>query len=151
MTEYQQEHILHYHREQTTIIDILSGSDTFKSTHESSPFEYIDCPDIPSHDYPRSYNLTHLLDHWNSSITEIPSFHYDSLCHFDYQNSHDRKKALSYRQAERPFVVYNIPELDQASEKWKDINYIIKMLGNVYTCTSIFPLYHVYMLTCHIC
>ena len=35
--------------------------------------------------YPNTYNMMNILNNWNSDETEIPPFHYDSLCHFDYQ------------------------------------------------------------------
>jgi hypothetical protein len=44
--------------------------------------------------------MINVLDNWNADNTEIPAFHYDSLCHFDYQNVTDLEKAMAYRTAE---------------------------------------------------
>jgi 4-hydroxy-tetrahydrodipicolinate synthase len=50
-----------------------------------------------------------ILNNWNSDNTEIPAFHYDTLCHFDYQNQTELDYAFTYREREVPFIVYNIP------------------------------------------
>ena len=57
----------------------------------------------------------------------VPPFHYDSLCHFDYQSEYD--KALAYRKAEVPFVVYNIPEVSAVVAKWRDMEYVSQLVG----------------------
>ena len=117
--------------------------------------------------------MMNVLNNWNSDSTEIPKFHYDSLCHFNHQvekqkeikrnnfslillffflvifsyyffllffllffpvifplqNASDLEKANIYRKAEVPFVVYNIPEVDEVVKKWNSIDYLNKKLG----------------------
>jgi hypothetical protein len=84
---------------------------------------------IPNPNYPKPYSMIDITNNWNTDSVEIPPFHYDSLCHFDYQNETDLRKAFIYRSAEVPFVVYNIPEVDNIVEKWNDPDYLSKLLG----------------------
>jgi hypothetical protein len=102
----------------------------FSNTHSSKPFRKANCPDEPEANYPFEHKLVDIVTNWNPDNTEIPPFHYDSLCHFDYQNKEDYQKAMRYRTAERPFVVYNIPEVNDVVKKWNDLDYIHKKLGN---------------------
>jgi len=39
----------------------------------------------------------------------IPPRHYESLCRFDYRT--ELSKAKTYRERERPFILYNVPEV----------------------------------------
>ena len=68
-----------------------------------------------------------VLDNWNPDDTDIPRVHYDSLCHFDYQREFN--KAMNYRMAEKPFVVYNIPEVEEVVRKWSDLDHLSELLG----------------------
>lgn len=102
----------------------------FSTTHTSRPFNAtVDCPATPPPGYPFTYKMTDILANWNTDNTEIPPFHYDSLCHFDYQNEADNAKAWAYRAAEVPFVVYNIPEVDSVVKKWNNVDYLHAKLG----------------------
>ena len=95
----------------------------------------VECPDLPAVDYPRAYSLTALTDNWNTDSTELPPRHYDSLCHFNYQNATELRRAHSYRLAERPFVVYNVPEVDEVVRRWSNVDYLNTLLGMfVYVC-----------------
>ena len=102
----------------------------FSNTHSSKSFENAHCPDEPEEDYPKTYSILDITNNWNTDNTEIPEFHYDALCHFDYTNPVDNKKAWNYRAKEKPFVVYNIPEVLEVSKKWNNIDYLHKKLGN---------------------
>ena len=62
-----------------------------------------------------------LMNNWNADNTEIPEIHYDSLCHFDYQTQ--LEIAQRYREAEVPFVVYNVPSVDNVVKKWNEVDY----------------------------
>ena len=68
-----------------------------------------------------------ILDHWNPDDTSIPSYHYNSLCYFDYQR--ELHKALNYRNAELPFIVYNIPEVESVVQRWSNLNYLNNKIG----------------------
>lgn len=90
----------------------------------------VDCPPKPSKDYPKVYPIMDMLDNWNTDSTVIPEKHFDSLCHFDYTNETQVQYAYAYRAAERPFVVYNIPEVDEVTQKWVSTDYLKQRLGN---------------------
>lgn len=83
----------------------------------------------PDANYPKTYNLRILLDNWNTDSTVIPPVHYDSLCHFNYQNETELAAAFRYQKAERPFIMYNIPEVDAVAKKWSDVDYLQHKLG----------------------
>lgn len=102
--------------------------DPFAVSHSSVPFERVECPPIPAPDYPKGYPIANLTANWAIDETDIPARHYDSFCHIDFQA--DYQKALAYRDAEVPFIMYNIPELDAAVKKWSDLDYLNSRLGS---------------------
>jgi hypothetical protein len=75
--------------------------------------------------------MVDITNNWNTDTTEIPPFHYDSLCHFDYQNKTELQRAYNYRSVEVPFVVYNVPEVDAVVRNWSDIDYLHRKLGSL--------------------
>lgn len=80
-------------------------------------------------DYPKAYPILDLLNNWGTDDTVIPNFHFDSLCHFDFQNQTELNAAYAYRRSEVPFVVYNIPEVDAVVKKWSNLDYLVSKLG----------------------
>ena len=74
--------------------------------------------------------MVDITNNWNADDTAIPPFHYDSICHFDHQNETQLQQAYAYRLAEKPFIAYNIPEVDEVVRKWNDLEYLHKKLGN---------------------
>eukprot|EP01039_Chlorochromonas_danica_P004418 gene4418-4839_t len=102
----------------------------FATRHRSRPFERPPCPPLPSPGYPKEYRMMDILSNWNADSTEIPPFHYDSLCHFDYNNESQLRQAYEYRAREVPFVVYNVPEVDRVAKKWNNVDNVARMLGS---------------------
>jgi hypothetical protein len=100
----------------------------FESDHNSSSYEVPDCPPVPPPGYPKTYPMKTLLDNWNPDVTVIPPVHYNALCRINYQT--DYAKALAYRDAEVPFIVYGHPEVNAVVEKWKDLDYLNKRAGS---------------------
>jgi hypothetical protein len=70
----------------------------FANTHDSQRYERISCPDKPPLGYPKTYSIVNITKNWGMDDTNIPSTHYDSLCHFDYY--HEYVKAQNYQRAE---------------------------------------------------
>jgi hypothetical protein len=68
-----------------------------------------------------------ILNNWNPDNTNIPPVHYDSICRFNFQT--ELRKATAYRFAEVPFIVYNVPEVDEVVRKWKDLDYLNSRVG----------------------
>jgi hypothetical protein len=72
--------------------------------------------------------MKYLLDNWNPDDTTIPPFHFNSLCYFDYNT--EKQKAFNYRDAEVPFIVYNVPEIEEVVERWSDLEYLQTKIGH---------------------
>lgn len=91
------------------------------------PYDIHHCPDTPPTNYPYAWNVLHILEHWppNDPIPR-PLIH-QSVCVFDYDR--DYKKALTYRDAELPFVVVNDPAVARSVERWATPGYVTSMLG----------------------
>lgn len=41
----------------------------------------------------------------------------------------ENDKAVAYREAERPFITYNHPEVDTVVKKWADLDYVNSLVG----------------------
>lgn len=108
----------------------------FANHHSSKPKEIVNCPLIPEVGYPKPYSMIDITNNWNTDSTEIPPFHFDSLCHFDFQNQTQLKQAHVYRDLEVPFVVYNIPQVDEVVKKWNNMDYLGKTLGKKFYRTE---------------
>lgn len=74
------------------------------------------------------YPATHSPHISISRRPNIPARHYAGLCRFDYQN--ERERALAYRKAEVPFLVHNVPGIDEVVQRWSDPEYLSGKLGN---------------------
>jgi len=55
---------------------------------------------------------------WNPDDPNPPAKVYDTLCHFNYEDLADRAIAERFRETEVPFVVYNVPSVDDTVNKW---------------------------------
>jgi hypothetical protein len=71
--------------------------------------------------------MKQVLDNWNPDDNTVPAFHYNSLCYFDYQTELD--KAMAYRDAEVPFVVYNTPAVQEVVMRWNSMEYLNEKVG----------------------
>lgn len=101
----------------------------FANHHHSQTFFTPDCPLMPPKDYPKTFSMLDIIQNWNPDDTNIPLFHYDSICHFDYQNATQMQSAMNYRAVELPFIMYNMPEVDEVVKKWNNLDYLSKLLG----------------------
>ncbi|CAM9158065.1 unnamed protein product, partial [Phaeothamnion confervicola] len=94
----------------------------------SAPMEPFECPDVPAADYPKEFPILNVVANWNpDNASYIPPKHYLSVCRFDY--ALELAKALRYRDAEKPFVLYNVPAVDEAARKWAKPGYLSSQLG----------------------
>ena len=78
--------------------------------------QVVECPAVPPINYPITYDMKRILSNWNPDDVTIPPINYDSICRFDFQGEYE--KALAYRNAEKPFIVYNVPEVEQTVQSW---------------------------------
>ena len=101
----------------TLVSQMKAHYDTF------DPFE---CPEFPPEDYPRTYSILDILKNWPpDEVDPRPARIHQSICSFDYVT--ERRKALNYRLAEKPFVVRNIPDMDNTVMRWSDPDYLSTM------------------------
>lgn len=93
----------------------------------SQPYDIYNCPEEPPDNYPFSWKLMTLLTAWPADDTDVRSQVHQGLCVFDYQT--DFEKALTYREAELPFVIRNDPAVQAAVDRWNVPDYMNRMLG----------------------
>jgi hypothetical protein len=105
-----------------------STTEADAATVVAAAYNVLDCPDIPPAGYPFAWNLLEILDHWPvDDTTPRPTIH-QGLCVFDYQTDYD--KAMTYRNAELPFVVANDPAVAKTAERWNAPGYMEQLLGD---------------------
>lgn len=65
--------------------------------------------------------LLNVLKAWNpDNVDDVPVGFTEVLQHFDFENITERGMAEQYRDAELPFKLFNIPDLNKASSLWSD-------------------------------
>ncbi len=104
-------------RAQEALVYERTGSRFFQLPH---------CPDEP--EYPPEVPIVDMVANWNPDDIAIPERHYNTLCRIDYQK--DYEKALRYRDAEVPFITYNIPAFEETVAKWNRPGYLTERLGD---------------------
>lgn len=79
--------------------------------------------------YPRYKTLLDVVSSWNPDHPDPPRNFTETLQHFNYSNPQERKMAEIYRNAEVPFKLYDVPEIDRVSRKWSN-SYLSLMMSN---------------------
>lgn len=74
----------------------------------------------PDETYPKFKNLLDVVTDWNPDNVEIPDIFVETLQHFDYSDPVERSYAEKFRDAEVPFKVYNVPNVDEVRRKWSE-------------------------------
>lgn len=120
-----------------SLTEIKDPNDPFANSHTSKRNFTINCPDKPTKNYPLETSMREILNNWPTDDTNIPKFHYDSLCHFNYQDVDDKKKIMNYQAAEVPYIVYNYPPSDETVIKWSDLEYLKSKIGNYEQSTEL--------------
>lgn len=89
--------------------------------------------------YPNYLNLYDVVTRWNPDIPDPPSVFRETLAHFNYSCPRERAMAEAYRDAELPFKVYDVPELDRAAARWTDefLSKEFRKLGSVHVERSV--------------
>lgn len=96
---------------------------------EDIPYDIYNCPEEPPPGYPFEWKTLELLEHWSPEDTSIPDKIHQGLCVFDYRK--DYVKALTYRNAEAPFVVRNDPDVAAVVERWASPGFLDNLMGDV--------------------
>ena len=93
------------------------------------PFEPADPHAMaPPAGYPRDVPLLDVVRNWAPDDASVPAQLHDTLRHFDYSVPAQRAAMLAYRNAELPFVVHNVPDLDAVVKKWT-LRYVDGRMG----------------------
>ncbi len=74
--------------------------------------------------------LFDVVNTWNPDIPDPPADFKETLQHFDYGNPVERELAIRYRNAEIPFKIYNISEVNSVSTLWSD-EYLLDNLARL--------------------
>jgi hypothetical protein len=74
----------------------------------------------PADDYPQYASLLSTIEAWNPDNPDRPAVFIEKLQHFNYSDPKEREIAGRYRDAEVPFKLYNVPEVDVITQKWTD-------------------------------
>jgi hypothetical protein len=106
------------------------AADADASTHTNATAAYnvLDCPDTPPPGYPFAWNVLEMLDHWPVDETTPRTIIHQGLCVFDYRTDYD--KAMTYRNAEVPFIVDKDPAVAKTTERWNTPGYMQQLLGD---------------------
>jgi len=96
-------------------------------------YDIYDCPPKPPPNYPAAWTTVEVLGNWNpNDVTTISPDRrevYQGLCYFDHETQYDR--ALAYRKAEKPFVMYNDLQVVKTARQWEDDpEYLHRVFGD---------------------
>ena len=105
-------------------------------------YDIYHCPDTPPEGYPYTWNMIQILNNWKPDNTTRPSSNrlHQSLCVFDYNTDYD--KAMTYRNAELPFLVLHDPAVAETVERWNTPGYLPRLMGSALHRTEYSPNNH---------
>jgi hypothetical protein len=89
--------------------------------------ELVITPHIPEY-----RSLLEVVTEWNPDIPDNPPVFKEVLHHFNYSNPIELKIAESYRNAELPFKLFNVPDVDSVTTKWTDAYLSKKLKTNAF-------------------
>ncbi|KAJ8607272.1 hypothetical protein CTAYLR_009523 [Chrysophaeum taylorii] len=81
--------------------------------------------------YPGTRPLVELLRSWNPDNVTVPVPFRESLAVLNYSNPEERAMAETYRDAEVPFKVYGVPNVEEVRKKWTDSYLADAMRGHI--------------------
>ena len=71
--------------------------------------------------YPQLTNLWEIVQKWNPDNVSIPVPFRETLAVLNYSDPHERSLAEAYRNAEVPFKIYDVPDVEYARDAWTDV------------------------------
>ena len=74
-----------------------------------------------SSDYPQLTNLWEIVERWNPDNVSIPVPFRETLAVLNYSDPNERSLAEAYRNAEVPFKIYDVPDVEYARDAWTDV------------------------------
>ena len=117
---------MNYHQSDTTTITRLITI-FLLFTLVSAVVDYPPLVTYPDHTYPQYRSLAEVIEKWSPDDPEVPEHFHETIQMFNYSNKRERDIALSFRQAEVPFKLYDVPEIDKVVDLWTD-DYLMKQM-----------------------
>jgi hypothetical protein len=68
--------------------------------------------------YPAYVSLLSVISNWNPDDPDVPNTFIETIQHFNYCDPVERAMARRYRDAEIPFKLHSVPEVNEVSKKW---------------------------------
>jgi hypothetical protein len=94
----------------------------------SSLIEYPEKITTPTH-YPLYKPLLDIIKSWNPDNPDIPHSFQETLQHFNYSCPYERAIAAKFRDAELPFKLYDIPNVNEVTKLWGSDSYLSSVLS----------------------
>jgi oxalate decarboxylase/phosphoglucose isomerase-like protein (cupin superfamily) len=91
--------------------------------------QWPDIVDYSPDSYPQYRSLLDIISNWNPDNPDPPPNFRETLQHFNYSNPLERKMAELYRDAEVPFKLYGIPDIDEVRSKWT-VSYLASAMNS---------------------
>lgn len=110
------------------VVQTLRQRDYQPMNHPNGTYHVWNCPDEPPLEYPMSWNVLDVLDHWEPDDITPRSHIYQGICRFNYRT--ERHKALNYRRLEVPYVIRDDPMVQRTVERWNHEGYMEELLGS---------------------
>ena len=106
----------------------------YSPTEYNSPLDtVVSWPDMmkepPDTGYPVYRSLLDIVTEWNPDNPEPPAAFRETIQRFNYSDLLERSYAEKFRNAELPFKMYNIPDMQTISAKWND-NYLSEKMAS---------------------
>eukprot|EP00587_Corethron_hystrix_P004578 CAMPEP_0113298482 /NCGR_PEP_ID=MMETSP0010_2-20120614/908_1 /TAXON_ID=216773 ORGANISM="Corethron hystrix, Strain 308" /NCGR_SAMPLE_ID=MMETSP0010_2 /ASSEMBLY_ACC=CAM_ASM_000155 /LENGTH=410 /DNA_ID=CAMNT_0000151543 /DNA_START=308 /DNA_END=1540 /DNA_ORIENTATION=+ /assembly_acc=CAM_ASM_000155 len=104
-----------------------------KVDYISHPTVYPDYRPLPTRPYtehlPMSSTLGDLMERWDQDdIDHPPTPFVEVLQHFEYSDPVQMEAARAFRDAEIPFKIVNVPDIEAAAQRW-DVKYVGDMFA----------------------
>lgn len=87
---------------------------------------------LPPNDYPHYDTLFNVVNSWNPDEADPPANFTEALQHFNFSDPYERKTAENFRNAEVPFKLYGIPDVEKVNRLWTD-SYLTQHLATYYS------------------
>jgi hypothetical protein len=81
-------------------------------------------------EYPKLVTLSELMEHWPQDSDYDQEIIEETLFSFNFSDPQQLQLAKLLRDSELPFKLYDIPEVDAATVKWNDDEYVASQFGD---------------------
>jgi len=99
------------------------------SATRAATIDYPPRKTYPDENYPQYRSLLEIVEQWPPDNPDVPNEFHETIQMFNYSNLEERQMALAFRQAEVPFKLYDIPEIEKVVNLWTD-DYLINRMAN---------------------